>query len=627
MKLFLLLTLSFLTFSSSFAQLLIPIHNNGKWGYCDEAKEIKIDYQYESASRFNSIGLAIVAVKGKYGIINKKNEWEIKPKYASINFTLEDNELIVSNKKGLEGIIDVEGHKLLPLEYDSIKAFDHNNSYIAYMNNACGLYRTVSKRWELPFGFNAIEFNDYGMLEVTKDGSSGFVNEETYSYITEPSIIKSKTRGGKKLETVEFEEWEDIAVVKTNSGYNILNKKGEFQLSESKKVIIKEIDTEYYNTNGFKLPNNAKFIAGDIVFLETSDNKIEEADLENFLVPETEGDELTIQYLSSSKKYALFKDGEKVSYEYDSIFHYNDDFVQAITYDNGEKNSALLPITKNDNIKKTPVVEGFQSIVSYIPNVNKESAKDWVIIMNNDEQQGIFDLESRHYIVEMKYEQLYVPFVENYGLILVGNQEDKFAFFDVESHKLVTDMKYDTNINTEDVKEELLFIERKGKNGESLRVLDVFSLKDRKLTGKTINGYNIVKRKEQGTVHYSKKAFGWETNIDYELSEFAPDNYQYYFLQDKGDGQIGIGFLDDKFNVVLQPEYATVAFKEKGNPYIKVTDFEFNEGIISTDGKVIIPLGKYVSVGAMQDGIAPVEDLKGNKFFVNNKDEEYIVNH
>lgn len=621
--LFIIFSLFILNFTT---EQLIPIQNNGKWGYCNKEKNLIIDYTYSTASTFNKSGYAIVSTKEKYGIINVKNEWIIKPKYSMIQFTLNVNELIVKNKKGKVGIVNVKNEKILPIDFDSIKVFDHNHSYLTYKDNLCGLYNTKLHEWELPMEYTYVTFNNYGLLEVSNGTSIGIVNKENYSIITEPKIIQSKTRGGKLIKAIKFEKFEEFTVVKTNNGYNIINRKGEEQLSKSTSKAIKRIDRKFYNSNGFKLPYNAKYLEGNNVYIENKNRKIEIKQLEIFKIKKELNEGIEIKYLSESGKYALFKGGEKVSFEYDSIFLYNDDFVQAISYDNGEKQSALLPISASNTIKVTPVVEGFESILSYVPSSGSNAEDDWIIIIDDQKRQGLFDLKKGTYIIDMKYEQLFVPFVESYGLAIVGNNEDKFAFYDMKARKQVTDMKYEANINTQCLDEDVIFLERLGEMGETTRVLDVYNIKEHKLTGYTIDGFNIVKRKPKGTIHFSQNALGWETNIDYELSEFAPENYQYYFLQDKGVGMIGIGFMDANFNIVLPPNYATVAFTSKGNNYLKVTDFEFNEGIIDISGKVIIPFGKYMSVGVMEEGIAPVEDFNGKKFFVNNKDEKYIVN-
>ncbi|KXX71988.1 WG repeat-containing protein [Flammeovirga sp. SJP92] len=623
MKFSLLLALNLLL-SIVAPQKLIPVEKNGKWGYCDQNRNLIINYSYESVTPFNSIGVAIVSKGEKYGMIGKDNQWKVKAKYAGIRFTLEENEIIAKNSKGKYGILNIDGDKLLSFEYDSIKPFDHNHSYLAYKNNLCGLYNTKLEKWNLPMKYTALSFNEYGLLEAMTDNTLGVVDKSDYS-MSSSGIMMNKTRGNDALKSINFEQWEDLTVIMTNNGYNIMNKAGKAQLTEHTDKVIKKINSEYYNSHGFKLPYNAKFIAGDVVYLETSNHKVEEHRLDEYLVKEKkEDDEILIKHVPNSRKYALYREGDKISYEYDSIMAFNNDFVQGISYAGDERNIALLPVADNSQKKIRPAVEDFESIVNYIPNTD-DSTREWVILMNGEEKQGIFDLTTQKFVVPLKYEQLFIPFVESYGLALVGHSEDQFAFYDIHLQKQVTDMKYDANISMECIDQGYLFLERTGGNGESERVLDIYSLNEKKLTGRKIDGYNIIKRKEKGSVHYSNNNNGWETNLDYELSEFAPDNYAYYFLQDQGGGKVAIGFLDQNFNSQIPLKYATIEFGGPNNPYLRVTDFEFNEGIIDVNGKIVIPLGKYSTVGAMQDGIAPVEDLDGNKFFVNNKDERYIV--
>lgn len=65
---------------------LIPIEQDGKWGFTDEYSNIKIECKYEKVTEFNKNGFAGVKLDGKWGSINEKGEVIIEPVYNLDNF-------------------------------------------------------------------------------------------------------------------------------------------------------------------------------------------------------------------------------------------------------------------------------------------------------------------------------------------------------------------------------------------------------------------------------------------------------------------------------------------------------------------------------------------------------------
>ena len=52
----------------------IKNRNTGKWGYIDQDYKLVIPCKYEEAMGFNIFGHASVKLKGRWGMINKRNE-------------------------------------------------------------------------------------------------------------------------------------------------------------------------------------------------------------------------------------------------------------------------------------------------------------------------------------------------------------------------------------------------------------------------------------------------------------------------------------------------------------------------------------------------------------------------
>ena len=65
---------------------LIPIEQDGKWGFTDEYSNIKIECKYEKVTEFNEYGFAGVKLDGKWGSINEKGKVIIEPVYNLDNF-------------------------------------------------------------------------------------------------------------------------------------------------------------------------------------------------------------------------------------------------------------------------------------------------------------------------------------------------------------------------------------------------------------------------------------------------------------------------------------------------------------------------------------------------------------
>ncbi|MBB3698631.1 WG repeat-containing protein [Flammeovirga yaeyamensis] len=611
------LLLSFFTISIAQAQeKLIPFKEGDLWGYKNQNKKVVISPQYQAVQTFKFNTAIVTDKQGKVGLINTEGDWELKPKYQEITNTLNEQVFIVQNQKSQKGVLHRVGKELIPFEYDSIFVFDNKNNYIVCKDDKYGIYNTDLEYWKLPLRYYQLAFDDNRILRVVEDDLMGFLEPESFAVISTPQVVMNKTRGGKKVVSFNFDQGSEETIVQTSAGFNILNKHGQLLLPKGINKKLKKIDIASYNANAYKIPSNAKYIVNDNVYLKTSKGQFEEKALETFKMYQVDPENPNIKR-SDNGKYYLINDGKKVSKEYDSLFVYSHDFLQGWNY-NKKKNkydkSLVIADIMDENIGKE-VAEGYQAMISYSTSEETDDY-NWAIMVSANSQQGIFDLDTKKYVVDMDYDQINTRYLEKYNLLLIGNNEDNYAIYDVSINKQVTDMKYQPIIDSSTEDMGYLLFQRKGSQKESVKVLDFYSIKNKKITGRTIDGYQIRKRAKKGTLAVSKNTYGWETDLAFEVSEYAPQNYQYIYYKDHGKGNVGVGFLDKDLNVIIPADYASISFSGSKDNYLKVTDFDFNEGVIDMNGKTIVEFGKYKSIGLVSDGVLPVVNYDNQEQFI-----------
>ena len=97
---------------------LIAVQKAGKWGYCNTAGVLQIQYNYSSALSFNG-DYAIVGVDPFFGVLNKTGAYAVQPFYEELTFI--NDSLLLAKSMGNFGIITTKGDTLLKFEYISIE--------------------------------------------------------------------------------------------------------------------------------------------------------------------------------------------------------------------------------------------------------------------------------------------------------------------------------------------------------------------------------------------------------------------------------------------------------------------------------------------------------------------------
>lgn len=112
-----------------------------KWGYMNNKGKMILKADYDSASDFDSSGIAIVRVKGLYGTINSEGKYIVTPRYGSIS----------QFSEGLSAVTDKEGFRVIDKSGKVIttKAY----SFIGDFNNGRALFGTVAPNGKYLYGY------------------------------------------------------------------------------------------------------------------------------------------------------------------------------------------------------------------------------------------------------------------------------------------------------------------------------------------------------------------------------------------------------------------------------------------------------------------------------------------
>ncbi|UPK41176.1 WG repeat-containing protein [Paenibacillus pabuli] len=149
-------------------KLYVYQSSQGTYGYVDKNRKIIIPAKFQTAKPFNAKGAARVSINGKYGFINKKGAYLIKPQFDEIDdagfhegmvgvrisknwgFVNEKGTVVVKPKyagiffyseglapvylhNGKVGFIDKKGTMVIPAIYSSVTGFS-NGQAIVYKN-------------------------------------------------------------------------------------------------------------------------------------------------------------------------------------------------------------------------------------------------------------------------------------------------------------------------------------------------------------------------------------------------------------------------------------------------------------------------------------------------------------
>lgn len=311
-----------------------PVYSNEKWGIIDSKGNIVIEPQYAEMPIIpnNSQAVFICTYDVNYETgtyktkaVNEKNK-DIITEYDNVNFIDYINEegkisyvqnVLVAEKDGKFGLVDLKGKKILELEYDEISVLDGvDSSLIIKKDDNIGLcdyegniiigteYKQIK-----PIG------NTYknGYITVNKDGLYGVIDFNKVVILQNKYLdIKPIYSSGKyavkidegykvidKNESVladkSFQDVKDIIdnniIFKENGKYGITN------INLENKVEPKYEDITYMGNNHYIVKNNGKYGIIDVnnqVQLDLKYSSIENQNASGIVIAKNEQDQYDI---------------------------------------------------------------------------------------------------------------------------------------------------------------------------------------------------------------------------------------------------------------------------------------------------------------------------------------------
>ena len=179
-----------------------------RFGYADRTGKIILDTLYNEISRLTEVKgddvYLVTSTNGRYGLY-KNNKEILANEYTDISFDPNNNLLIVQ-KDQAQGVVDLEGNNIVPIDYDSIiiggkyidaqkgeetVVFDSNgnnlNTDILSYNQVSDLAIVIDKNnnynivdssgnKKLKENYTYIEYFNNNYFIVTKDGKTGVIN-------------------------------------------------------------------------------------------------------------------------------------------------------------------------------------------------------------------------------------------------------------------------------------------------------------------------------------------------------------------------------------------------------------------------------------------------------------------
>lgn len=160
---------------------LIMAEKNDKVGYLDLTGAVAIPFIYEAGSSSFEGGFALVNVNGYNGIINKRGEYVVEPRYVAATLFRDDLAFLIDENQKL-GAVDTTGYFVIPLEYDT-KLYLYrnmpffNNGLIALERGGLHGFLDIEGTTRIPFEYeSAFPFSD-GLAAVMKGGKWGFIDK------------------------------------------------------------------------------------------------------------------------------------------------------------------------------------------------------------------------------------------------------------------------------------------------------------------------------------------------------------------------------------------------------------------------------------------------------------------
>src|ERR1051326_951976 len=154
---------------------LLPVLQDGKWGYIDSLGNMQIPPTYDWADEFSE-GAAAATRNERSGYINKAGNIFIPFSFDEANSF--KNGLAVVKQKEKLGLINKLGKNILPAEYDDISGNEDGEKIIHAIKEGTSKYFDVNGKLITEGKFEKAGDFSFGRAYIAKDGQYGFINRK-----------------------------------------------------------------------------------------------------------------------------------------------------------------------------------------------------------------------------------------------------------------------------------------------------------------------------------------------------------------------------------------------------------------------------------------------------------------
>lgn len=221
------------------------VFKDGYWVYIN-SKGIKSSEKFEYAENFNG-DRAIVKTKRGYGVINKRFEFIIEPRYSRISYLEHSNntKFLLEEYNTKEGYIDTKGDPITGFNYQNVRDFSCGwGQVLVYDRVKRNVYRTFIDHMGKP-----IDDKQYKRANDFKENIALVRGYRRYKYIDiDGNTIADEIRRG-----TDFSNGK--AWIKERGKYILLNEFGEIDKDKTYKKI-----TPFMQNRAVVIPKGKKWI-------------------------------------------------------------------------------------------------------------------------------------------------------------------------------------------------------------------------------------------------------------------------------------------------------------------------------------------------------------------------------
>ena len=291
-----------------------------QYGVINSKGEIVMTIKYEDIQLPNKSGATVAKKDGSWGVVSKKGEWLVKPRYVAATAFDEYNLSIVVNEEGEYGLVNTKGKIVLKPKYEEIRPFSEDDGLAFFKQDGeYGVINTKGKEVVSP-DYDGVVVDYVDGVAIVRDGDDYLVIDKKGDDVFEFDDC-APTRGG-------FAENGLICVQEIKKDGSL----GKFGFLDKNGEPV--VDFEYYSADAFYFGDFA-LVADDQYygFIDKSGKEVVSLDYDkglvffsdNFGVLYEEDDGETTCVIVNSKGKVVFSKCENVQWSegYKAVYSAN----------------------------------------------------------------------------------------------------------------------------------------------------------------------------------------------------------------------------------------------------------------------------------------------------------------